>query len=215
MNNVLRETQFQTLKSDLRLEFSKGDGGGRLSGLLTKDGILRMMEAADYENIDQVFRSFGEIVDIICGNSESGPVTSVFSQYVNLRTIFADDIVDHDELRKSLIVIVYKLMNFKKTAIVIFGPYQTFNMGTSKWHTLSHFVDSSSQMDGNEYADQCNFEIAHKNFKMLYEKTSWKTRTVMLEAMGQDIESTLHSLIIKYTLKTIQKRELYKSSQQG
>lgn len=43
-----------------------------------------VLEAADYNEIDQVFPFFGEIIDSHCGNSTSASLTEVCTAYVDL-----------------------------------------------------------------------------------------------------------------------------------
>lgn len=128
-NNVLRETQFQTLAYGLRLYFSKADFAGKLSGIFTEIGILGTMEAADYENVDQVSPFFGETIDTICGNSELGPVTSIFTQYVdfknNVRRRFCCPGWTKDELDS----LGFQINAFQKSAVDIFGTYQVSSIG--------------------------------------------------------------------------------------
>lgn len=79
----LRETQLQTFTTCLRLDSSKGDCGGKLSGLFTENGISGMTDGAYYVNIDQVSHFLRKIVETMSGNSDSAPVTKVFTRYGN------------------------------------------------------------------------------------------------------------------------------------
>lgn len=68
------------MKSDLNVNFSKGENAGKLSGISTEPRILGMLEATYYKQIDFLSLFIGEISDVRCRNSSSDFVTKVFTR---------------------------------------------------------------------------------------------------------------------------------------
>ena len=84
MNNFLREVETSSPGYDLHVDFSKGFTGERLSDLFMDDGLIGMLEAADIKTVDMLSPFLGALIDTYCGEFDKAPVTTVFTQYVDL-----------------------------------------------------------------------------------------------------------------------------------
>lgn len=54
LNRFLKDSEWRTSETRSRIHFSKWECGGKLSGCFTENGILGMMEVADYDSIENV-----------------------------------------------------------------------------------------------------------------------------------------------------------------
>lgn len=54
----LCETEHHPIGNGMRIDFRKGESVGRLTGLITENGTLGMLDAADYNNIYMVSPSW-------------------------------------------------------------------------------------------------------------------------------------------------------------
>ena len=68
----------------LDLDFGSADGRAGLNGVFEEDGIVGMLEARDFRNIDQVSPFIGAILDRLCGETMSAPCTTVFTLFVDM-----------------------------------------------------------------------------------------------------------------------------------
>lgn len=59
-----------------------------MSILHRETAVVGMLKESDWNSIDMVLTFIGEIVNTCRGNSESSPVTAVFSLYVDIATPF-------------------------------------------------------------------------------------------------------------------------------
>lgn len=84
INNVLKDTELQSPKEALKIDFCKENCDERLSGLLAEIGVTGMLEASDYNLLQMMAPFSGKIVDSYCGNSRTAPLTAVFSSYYDL-----------------------------------------------------------------------------------------------------------------------------------
>lgn len=104
-----------------------------------------MLEAVDYDNIDNVSTFLGCLVDRMCGIETTEPVTKSFKQYVDMfrymfRRYKIPGWTDAELERLSIIIRSLKIKSRE-----VFGKYQKSGMGTSKLHSLDHVVDDLRQ----------------------------------------------------------------------
>lgn len=122
-NNISCEKELQNRRYGSRIDFSKDEGGGSLSSLFTDSGILRMLQAVDYGNIDQVPPFFGEIVDTLCRSSETAPITAVFCSYVDLNYCIRRLFSNLGWIVNELMALELLSNNFRTIPEKMFGPY--------------------------------------------------------------------------------------------
>lgn len=60
LKNIMCEAGHHTLGIRMRIGFSKGESGGKLTGLSTENSILGMVGAASYNKVDMVSLSLGD-----------------------------------------------------------------------------------------------------------------------------------------------------------
>lgn len=73
----------------MHVDYSQGIIGGRLSGFFLDTGVIGMLEASDYDNMDMVSTFIAALIDTCCGTSEDAPVTESFTQYVDLNELIS------------------------------------------------------------------------------------------------------------------------------
>lgn len=120
----------------LETRFSKRKFRWRLGGLFTESGILGIMEAAGYENCDPVSPFFGEIVDKMCGKSESASETNVLTKCLHLNNNIRERFCTVSWTESELDDLSFQLNKFQKVSAKSSGPYRASNMGTSKCHAF-------------------------------------------------------------------------------
>lgn len=81
---VLKETERIPDAFGLIVDFSKGDGLRSHTGLFPETEFVEMLEASDYNPINEVFYFLEAIADTFCGNVNNSEVTRVFIFYVHL-----------------------------------------------------------------------------------------------------------------------------------
>lgn len=64
----------------LKVDFSKAENGDRLTGPYNENGQHGMVEASDFEAVDNVSSFFGALVDAFCGLSRTTDVTSAMTK---------------------------------------------------------------------------------------------------------------------------------------
>lgn len=82
LNQFLIHTAQLGLGSGLRLDFLKEYSGFFTTGLISKHSVIKMLEAADFESVHQLFRSLGVITDRICKYELSRDVVQLFIGYI-------------------------------------------------------------------------------------------------------------------------------------
>ena len=154
-----------------------------LTGIFKKDGICGMVEAVTFKKLDMISPFLGAIVDRVCGCEESAPITTVFTQYVDIMMEvcgygqidnWTDEAIEY--IRDSIVC-------FKANGVRIFGKYQKSGMGTNKWHLLDHIPYELQRNCGLQYADTGLYEFTHSIFKFFYRMASKRTSTAFTETV--------------------------------
>lgn len=84
LNNCLKLTELDTAMSGLRLDYSKAEMRARVAGSFNEIGVLKLLKANDFDNIDTGSLCFGETVHVYRGNSSKAPATNVFTKYIDM-----------------------------------------------------------------------------------------------------------------------------------
>lgn len=83
-NVVLERTRKSSAGFKLRLDISKGESEVFCSCYCCDNVIARMLQASDYESVDQVSPFNGAVVDVLCEIDKCADVASVFTKYADL-----------------------------------------------------------------------------------------------------------------------------------
>lgn len=67
LNVFLRYLQRDSPAYDLRVDLSKWEAVGKMSGVFNIEGVSSILEASDYDRVDLVSSFLGKIVDRCCG----------------------------------------------------------------------------------------------------------------------------------------------------
>lgn len=65
------------------IDFSTPGSSQRLNGLVNKDGTDSMLEASEFDSINNISPFLRELVDGLCGLTKSTETTSAFIEYVD------------------------------------------------------------------------------------------------------------------------------------
>ncbi len=155
-------------------------GGGKsgLNGLYKEDGISGMIEATTIQKIDNVSPFMGALIDRACGEEKECPLTKIYTQYKNI----ADKVVGNRSASKrwkpeELRDLETQIASLKELSVRVLGPHQASNMGTIKWHLLSH-ISEDIKMYGSLNVGNANvYEESHKIFKSNFKKTNMRSST--------------------------------------
>lgn len=132
--------------------------------LLSKNGLIRMLESSDSESIDLVSFFLGFIEDFIFGNSGSSNITNVFTQFVDLHTLICRYRIPH-WTKNDLELLRQNVFQVKTTVMAVVGPNQSSRMGTRKWHFLAHFADHIQHIGGVQLPHGELYESSRKVFE--------------------------------------------------
>lgn len=109
-----------------------------------------MMEASDFDFVDNVSSFLGGLVDIFCSLTETGETTMSLAAYVDLVTFLFRRHMTFElsaEFKQHLQTLV-QFSRSKETAV--FGRYQPSGMLTQKWHALDHIYEAVTHVGGIE-----------------------------------------------------------------
>lgn len=80
MNTFLSEIQLTSCGDVLHVDLSKAGNAQRQAGFFADTGIIRMLEAAEYDDVDKVSPFLGTIMDRCCGRVDEAPVATLFTK---------------------------------------------------------------------------------------------------------------------------------------
>lgn len=184
MNEILKFTERHSCSTGLRICFSKKEVHHRVSRFFTKTGILGMLEAADYKQIDLLSPFVEEIVDVCYRNSKTAPVPGRSTLYVDLLNKIFQKIEYSGRIEEKLLNLQGQIKNSREIAKRVFEVYRASNMETSNLHTLSHFMETLRQVGSMAYVDAGIFESSQAPFKKYYRHTSKTRRMVVDETLS-------------------------------
>lgn len=75
------------------------------------------------------------------------------------------------------------MVKFKVHVRNVFVEYRASNMGTSKWYSMEHSLDSLRELGGVEYLNGGLYENSHRRFKEEYRLKSKRFSLEMEETM--------------------------------
>lgn len=153
-----------------RVDFSKCVGGPFLTGVLFENGLTGMLEASDYNDLDQMSAFPGPITDVLCDTENEPNVTRLFIQYMKLLNYLRQNKNASDWSKDELNLWHQRVKNFKSSGENVFGKYQALGMKTQKCHLLDHSVDSLGETRGIRFLPGEIFEGSHKIPKNVYRK---------------------------------------------
>ncbi len=160
----------------------KDVGKNGLCGFFGADGLIGMVEATHMKRIDNISPFFGALVDRCSDDVGTFPVTSVFSQYVELMTKVMYTEYSPDICLESLSSeIAEDIKTFKQRAFQVFSNYQTSGLRTVKWHILEHIPLDILQLGSLTNCDANSYEQSHKIFKFIYNSSTNKRSSTCFE----------------------------------
>lgn len=162
-----------------------------------------MLEAKDYDSVDMVSPFLGSIIDYCCGTAYHAPVTKAFTMYVDMVAFITRRFRTPGWTEDELTELDYDIKAFKSHSCSVFSSYQASGMGTSKWHSLDHVVESLRHVGGIEYLHGGLYEHAHKRFKDAYKLTSRRKRSAMEETLRRQLEIASNSTKCLSSLSTV------------
>lgn len=78
-----RSLKGHLLEHGLRVDFSKGESVGQLTGIFNETGVIGMLEPSNQEERGMMFPSIGVKVDRLCSIA-CGSIKKTFTLYVDL-----------------------------------------------------------------------------------------------------------------------------------
>ena len=184
VNAFVDEVSRKSDGTPIGLYIKNVDGRPGLNGMYTDEGLTGMLEAADIKKLDMISPFIGGIFDRVCGESETCPITTVFTEYVDVmnkvcghngRDVWSGS--DISQLRRDI-------KEFKRNGVRVFGSYQKSGMGTVKWHLLEHVADDIVRNGGLQLCDAGMYEYSHIIFKQSYARTSKRRNSAMDESIA-------------------------------
>lgn len=92
MNKILKYAERISLRFGLRLDFSKGYNRALTTGVFSKHGLIRMLEAFDFECLDQVSRFLAAVTDISRVNEREPELSELITSYFEHKIMFHEKI---------------------------------------------------------------------------------------------------------------------------
>lgn len=157
----------QNLGNRLEIDFSTSESEERLSEFFIQYGILGMLEAVDYENIDHISLLWGGNGRFTLWQHRNGTGDRSVSLYVDLNDTIQRRFCRSGWTENELILLGAQINSFRNLSAKVFGSYQLSNTVSPKWHATSHLADLMKRIESFEYLDSGTFESSHKHFKCL------------------------------------------------
>ncbi|NJK52916.1 MAG: hypothetical protein HC936_08975 [Leptolyngbyaceae cyanobacterium SU_3_3] len=190
LNAFLERCSSEAPGYGLKVDFSKPGNSSRLTGLFNENGLHGMLEASDYDAVDNVSPFLGAIVDSLCGLNSTAEVTKAMTEYVDMVNFVFRRHLNFEWTKETIVLLDRRIRSFKKAKFA-FEKYQVSGMHTQKWHALDHLCEAISDVGGIESLHGGIYEASHKRFKLFYSRSSRRKRTAMDEIISmQNAESS-------------------------
>lgn len=105
-----------------------------------------MTEAADCRQIDLVSLLFGEVAEVCYENIRKASVTELFTLHVDPVNKMFKRKSDSGWMKQELLNLQGHNNKFGENGKQAFDAADAFCIGTSKWHALSHVVNTIRQV---------------------------------------------------------------------
>lgn len=139
-----------------------------LNGLFNEKGIIGVLEASDYKQVDKVLPFLEVIVDYMCGLNIIASTSNVFASYVDLANTFYERCESLKCKENDFIQLREQVCNFIDIVVANLGPYQTSSARASKFHILNYVIQDLRDMRGIAYIQSGQYKKTHKIFKYAY-----------------------------------------------
>lgn len=118
------------------MDFLKSGSSQRLNRLLNENETHGMLEAPDFDSIDNVFSVFGGLADSLCDPTTFGKTNSALNEYVDMVNYLCKRHKSFEWCDGSLWHLQTRGQTFKKPANAAFEMYKASKMPTQKWHVV-------------------------------------------------------------------------------
>lgn len=181
LNKFVRIAMRSAFGNSLRMNV----GGAEWKGFFGPSGVAGLLEARDMRCVDQIGPFMGAIMDRMCGEEDSSPVTSVFVQYWGI----VSDAYQRNSAKGWSIPMVGRLAErisrLKGNATKLFKRYQASGMVVPKWHLLDHICEDLLRYGNLSTLDACLYEYSHGPLKGDYEGGSRRHRSALRETVAR------------------------------
>ena len=167
-----------------RFDFSRRTSTDVLNGLFSDTGIAAMLEARNLRDVDQVMPFVASLVDRLCGEVESCPVTHVVVMYTDMVQFMRRRFSEPGFTSAELEVLSQMISNFKAEALKVFKEFQKSGMAFPKFHALDHVVGDIRMCGSIVNFSSEAYEASHKCIKRAFAATSRRTSTGERESVA-------------------------------
>lgn len=158
--------QKDTVQIPLYVRNNKGRVG--LNGVFTDGDIDGMLEAAYIKKMDMVSPFIGGLINRICGEPETCPVKTVFTEYVDVLNNVCGRNVRKKWTASDIATLRRDIAQFKANGVDVFSAYQKSEIGTVKWHMLYYVADDIIRNRGLQLCNAGLYQYSHTIFKKSY-----------------------------------------------
>lgn len=123
-------------------------------------------------------------MDRLCGETLQSPTTKVMVMYSDLVKSAFRQGKDPGHSSEDLSNLEQDISDFKNFSQSLYGPYQTSEMRSVKFHLLDHLVDDVKRMCSLKSMDAGLHESSHREVKSCYRSTSKRYATAMSETVS-------------------------------
>ena len=194
LNDFLAKVQKMSVGYGIVVDFSKGKHEGRLSGLFSDNGLIGMLEASDYKDIENVSPFLGAIVDRCCGEVKEAPVTRTLTMFNDIIQQLYERNHNIGWTDEKLEKLSNDIRLFKKQGRKTFENYQSSKMGFPKWHLLDHIVEDLKRVGNISFLEADFYEMEHKSFKKEYKLTSRRKHSALKEVTDRQNNQLISNL---------------------
>lgn len=157
-------------------------------------GVIGMLGASDYDNMDMISPFIGALIDTCCGTTEEAPDTESFTQYLDLTDFIYSRSAVTGWIQEEFKKLTKLISSLKSVARNTFTEYPPSGMGTCKWNYLEHILKRLRELGGLEHLHGGLYEMSHEIFKDDYKLISKRKNSAMLESLQRQEEMELQTV---------------------
>lgn len=150
------------------MNFSKGECTHNLSGLFSEHELVGILEASDYEELDQSSPFLVATADLFCGNKATVSITTVDKLFANILFLLHRKDVLPCWTDENLEKFIRKIESFKMTATKLLPRFSSIRYGNEKRHMIGHIISALKVTRDVDHLQGSFFESAHRSSKHCY-----------------------------------------------